>query len=155
MNIIKEKTCAITGHRIIKRDLDLEKLKQTFLKLIESGFDTFLCGMALGFDTLCFKILYSIKRQKNLDIKIIACIPCQKQDIGYNESQKIEYQKMLDVADEKIYVSNEYSKTCMMKRNMFMVDNAFCLIAYLNQERGGTKNTVEYAKKSQKPIIFV
>ncbi len=62
---------------------------------------------------------------------------------------------MLDSADEKIYVSEEYTKNCMFKRNMFMVDSASVLVAYLNTDRGGTFQTVNYAKRKNVNIIMV
>ena len=31
---ISEKTCSVTGHRNVKKDLDLDKLKGAFLSLI-------------------------------------------------------------------------------------------------------------------------
>ena len=65
------------------------------------------------------------------------------------------YQKMLDLADLKILISKEYTPTCMQKRNMFMVDNSSVLVAYLRYEKGGTKNTVEYAKRQNKHIIYL
>lgn len=151
--IEKEKTCALTGHRVLENDIDNQMIKEIFYKLIDSGIENFLCGMAIGFDSLCFNILREIKKEKN--IKIIACIPCFDQDRSFNFKQKQEYKKMKEEADEKILVSKEYTPYCMMKRNMFMVDNCSVLVAYLNKRNGGTKNTVEYAKKKNVPIINV
>lgn len=151
--IEKDKTCAITGHRVLEKGIDEQKIRDIFLKLIDSGKENFLCGMALGFDSLCFDILKEIRKSKN--IKIIACIPCFSQDKSFNFKQKQEYKKMKEEADEKIFISKEYTPYCMMKRNMFMVDNCSVLVAYLNKNTGGTKNTVEYAKKRNVPIINV
>ncbi|MBP5466852.1 MAG: DUF1273 family protein [Clostridia bacterium] len=149
----RTKTCAFTGHRNLKSDFSAEKLKTVIKKLVCGGYDTFLIGMAIGFDTECFKILEEIR--KNKPIKIIACIPCVSQDYKFSPEQKEKYAKMLNSADEKIYVSKEYTKTCMFKRNMFMVDNAGVLIAYLNSDYGGTYQTVNYAKRKNVDIIFI
>ncbi len=148
---ILEKTCAVTGHRVLQKDFDRNKLKEVFLKLIEGGIDTFLVGMAIGFDTECFLVLQEIREKK--DIKIIACIPCEKQALKFSEKEKKLYYKMLDSADEKVLISKEYTAYCMMKRNMYMVDNSSVLVCYLRKNLGGTKNTVAYAKKSGKMII--
>mgnify|MGYP005761553275 FL=1 len=153
LKIIKEKTCALTGHRTVEKDFEVDVLREIFIKLIDAGINTFLCGMAVGFDTLAFKVLYNLKKEKSL--RIIACIPCPNQDIKFNEIQKIEYEKMLEVADERVLISKEYNSECMMKRNMFMVDNAFVLLAYLRKEKGGAKNTVTYAIKNNKTVIYV
>lgn len=147
------KACAFTGHRKLLEDFSEKKVKNTVNALIKEGFDTFLVGMAVGFDMKCFKILEKIREKKN--IKIIACIPCKEQNYNYNEAQNEEYLRMLNSANESVVLSEKYSPYCMMKRNKFMVDNSCLLISYLRQERGGTFNTVKYAEKTGKKIIFV
>ena len=149
----KEKTCAFTGHRKLGGDFDENKLLSVVTDLIERGYDTFLVGMAIGFDTACFKLLEFLRGKYK--IRLIACIPCEHQDLKFNFKQKAEYRKMLASADERIYVSKEYTKTCMFKRNMFMVDNASVLIAYLTNDSGGTYNTVKYAERKGVNIIMI
>ena len=153
IEIVKEKAVSITGHRVIREGFDQNKVEQVFLERIKLGYDTFLVGMAIGFDTICFQILE--KFRKLFPIKIIACIPCQTQAQKFNSSQKKEYERMLAVADEKILISKDYTPYCMQKRNMFMVDNSSHLIAYLRECSGGAKNTVEYAKNKNVSIIYV
>lgn len=153
MIIDRAKTCAFTGHRNLGADFNKKDLERVIKGLIKGGFTTFLVGMAVGFDTECFKILEKLRETEN--IKIIACIPCETQDYKFSEKQKEEYKKMLNSADEKIYVSKEYTKTCMFKRNMFMVDSASVLVAYLNSDRGGTFQTVNYAKRKNVNIIMI
>lgn len=153
MIIDKIKTCAFTGHRLLSYDFNKTELERVIKGLIKGGFNTFLVGMALGFDTECFKILEIYR--KEYPIKIVACIPCLTQAYKFSARQKAEYERMLSSADEKIYVSKEYTKTCMFKRNMFMVDSAAVLVAYLNSDRGGTFQTVNYAKRQNVQIIFI
>ena len=149
----RNKTCAFTGHRILKSDYNKEELTRVINIITDKGFNTFLVGMAIGFDTECFKILEEIRKEK--PIKIIACIPCLMQDYKFSAEQKKQYIKMLEAADEKIYVSKEYTKNCMFKRNMFMVDNSSLLIAYLNSDRGGTYQTVNYAKRKNVQVVII
>ena len=149
--INKDFTVSVSGHRELYTDFDRAKLKEVFIKLIESGVDTFLIGMALGFDTECFHILEELKSDYNL--RIIACIPCQTQSYKFSVKQKREYERMLNLADEKVYVSREYTPYCMMKRNRFMVDNSRVLVCYLRKASGGTFNTYKYAKNKDLPII--
>lgn len=149
--INRARACAFTGHRKLTEDFSIDKLKQTIEKLIDGGFNTFLVGMALGFDTQCFKILEGIREQK--DIKLIACIPCENQAQKFPQKDKIEYERMLSVADQKVYVSKEYTAWCMQKRNEYMVDNCSVLVSFLRQEKSGTGNTVRYAVKKQVMII--
>ena len=150
--INKARTVAITGHRVLYDDFNKDKLKELLTKFVDKGFNTFLVGMALGFDTVCFQTLEEIKKQS--EVKIIACIPCLKQDYKFTVKQKQEYDRMLSVADEKIVLSEEYTSTCMQKRNKFMVDNASGVLAYLKRDFGGTANTVKYAEKVGVPVII-
>ena len=151
--INKARACAVTGHRALKEDFDREKLKNLFLRAIDYGYDTFLVGMAIGFDMLCFSILEEIRKKKN--IAIIACVPCRNQSERYPFIKKLEYKRMLKSADYVNVLSEEYTSRCMQDRNEYMVDNASLLIAHLYQERGGTFNTVRYAKKKGIKIAYI
>ena len=149
--INKARACAVTGHRVLYENFDASKLEKTFISLIEKGFDTFLIGMAIGFDTVCFKTLQNLKEK--FELKIIACVPCKGQDLKFNAEQKDEYKKMLSSADEVIILSEKYTPNCMQKRNVFMVDNASVLLSYKKRDYGGTFKTCQYAKKVGIPII--
>ncbi len=149
----QNKTCAFTGHRILYKNFDEKKVEKKILSVVKEGYKVFLCGMALGFDLTCAKII--IKLKEKFDVKLVACIPCVNQDKGYNLKQKEEYAEILSKADEKIVLEQNYTPTCMQKRNKFMVDNSSLVIAYLCQERGGTVNTVNYAIKQNKQVIYV
>lgn len=144
--INKKYTMAVTGHREIKDNLSKDLLKIIFKNAIIDGFDTFLVGMAIGFDTLCFNVLEEIRKENN--IRIIACVPCPDQDKKFSLSQQKEYKRMLSVADEKIVLSKKYTPYCMLERNKFMVDNCSLLLAYLRENKGGTYHTVNYAEKN-------
>ena len=139
------KTCAVTGHRVLPYNFDKERLKKRLEQIVNIGYDTFMVGMALGFDTECFKALEKIREKT--PIKIIACIPCVSQADRFSKIQKAEYERMLDCADEKVYVSIEYDNYCMMKRNKYMVDRSSLVLYYLTRDYGGTKKTVDYAVK--------
>ncbi len=151
--IEKSKTCSFTGHRIVSSKFNPEDIEKAAYKAINDGFDTFLCGMAIGFDTLCFNVLETVRLEKR--IKIIACVPCDSQSKFFNAKQKAQYERMLSVADEVIYVSQEYFDGCMQKRNFFMIDNSSRVIAYLNVNRGGTYQTVKYAVESGVEVEYL
>ena len=151
--LIKEKTCAFSGHRILSKNFDENELKNAINALIAEDTDTFLVGMALGFDTVCFKVLEKIREL--YPIKIVACVPCADQYKFFNKKQKAEYDRMLASADEVINLSKTYYDGCMFDRNKFMVDNCSALIAYLNFNRGGTYQTVRYAVENNVKVIYI
>ncbi len=146
-------SCAITGHRIVERDFDEQKLLKLLKEMIEGGISTFYCGMALGFDSICLENLISLKKEK--EIKIIACIPCVDQAEKFNSIQQEKYFYYLSKCDEKIILSNSYENGCMQKRNRYMVDKSDMLLAYLRYLKGGTLYTVKYAQKQGKKIIYI
>lgn len=149
----KEKTCAVTGHRDLSLGIDVELTEKVLLSATECGYDTFMVGMALGFDFLCFRILEKIRREK--PIRIIACVPCRGQADKFSEPQKDEYLRMISVSDETVVLSEEYTRFCMQKRNIYMVDNSSLIIAYLKKDKGGAFNTVKYAESKGVTVIKV
>ena len=151
INIIS-RSVAVTGHRTVE-NVNTAKLEEVFKLLIKKGYDTYLVGMALGFDTICFNILEKLREKYN--IKIIACIPCKDQAKYFTESQKAEYDKMVASADEKRIFSEKFTSHCMHRRNCYMVDQSSVLISYLKKTFGGTYNTVKYAEKKGKMVIYV
>ena len=147
------KTCAVTGHRGLNKDFDNDKLVSALKEVIADGYDCFLIGMALGFDTECFHALEELRKTEN--ITLIACVPCKDQDKKFNEEQKKEYKRMLSSADEVTILSNAYTDKCMLMRNKYMIDRCSALIAYLRRKTGGTFYTVNYAERTGKKIIFI
>lgn len=145
---MKYKSCAFTGHRPKKfpwgyneTDTRCVALKQTLtreiVKLIEAGYTDFLSGMAEGADTWAAMVVLALKKE-NPALKLHCVLPCEGQ------------------ADEVVYVSREYSKDCMLKRNRYLVDHAACLLAVYNGEwRGGTTMTVRYARKLGREVIIL
>ncbi len=152
MMLDKNYTCAVSGNRTVGADLDVKKLKEIFIKLIVNrNIKTFLVGMAVGFDTVCFKALSELKN--TFKIKLVAVIPCENQDYNYSKTQKEEYKNMLEIADEKVYTGKEYTKNCMFIRNRYLVDNSSVLVVYSRKKTGGTTYTINYALRSCIPII--
>ena len=149
-----EKAVAFTGHRQVDKNFDYIWFENFLRKGIEKGYDHFFIGMALGFDTICFKTLEKLKKTYP-HIKIVACIPCKEQDKKFTFEQKKVYKKMLDNADYRVLISENYTPYCMQERNAFMVDNSSLVIAYLQRNYGGTANTVNYAIKKGKRVYNI
>lgn len=171
MNFIFEnfdilKTCSFTGHRSQKLPWSFNEndkrclIMKTILKnhieeAIQNGYDTFLSGMALGFDMICTEIVLSFK-QKYKYVKMVGVLPCKNQDAKWPESQKVRYKKLLNQLDY-IKCDNDYyvGPQCMIDRNHFMIDNSSLVIALFNGLSGGTKSTIDYAKSKGKRIVII
>lgn len=149
----KNFTCAVTGHRIVQKDFSINLLKTVINNLIDRNFTTFLVGMALGFDTICFQVLEEIRKERN--IKIVACVPCPEQDDRFRDSQKKEYERMISSADEVFIISPKYTPFCMKKRNEFMIKNASALVAYVRRKSSGSYSTLTLAKEKNLMVIEI
>ncbi len=143
----KNKTCFFTGHRIIRkehRDTIKTNLKTLIKSLAELGITHYITGGALGFDTLATNAVLEAKTT-NPHIKLTIAIPCKNQTRGWKQKDIEEYERLLSLADEVVYVSEEYYDGCMQKRNRYMADNSQHCIFYMTSPRGGTAYTVKYA----------
>ena len=152
--MIKQTTCAFTGHRDIIEDIDLAYFKEVMQGFIDEGYNTFLNGMARGFDMLAAKIIIELK-QTNPSIKLIACIPCFEQERYYSQTDKRDYAEILSKCDEKVYVSERFYKGCMQKRDRYLVDNCSLLVAYERKNYGGTYYTLNYALSKKVKVCII
>ena len=161
-----EKCCAFTGHRPSKfpwgyneadaRCVALKAaLAEQIAKLVDAGYTDFFSGMAEGVDTWAALVVLALKKE-NPALKLHCVLPCVGQADRWSDSARELYFSILEQADEVVYVSREYSKDCMLKRNRYLVDHAACLLAVYNGEwRGGTAMTVRYAQKLGREIIIL
>ncbi|MBR1810118.1 MAG: DUF1273 family protein [Clostridia bacterium] len=139
-----------TGHRPEKLKLSEAEVKE-FLEVqvrqaIDDGYITFLSGMARGVDIWAAEIVLKIKNEGK-PTHLICCIPYDNFEIRWSDNWQRKYRELIKQADIVTYTSHEYYNGCLQKRNIFMVDHAARLIGVYNGEPGGTRNTIEYAKK--------
>ena len=107
--------------------------------------------MALGFDTVAAESIINLK--KNFDIKLTACLPCSDQSSRFSEFNRQKYNSILSRCDKVITLNESYRAGCMHERDRYMVDNSDVLVCFLRRNKGGTFYTVNYAKKTGKPVI--
>ena len=152
---IRARSVCFTGHRQIGRDLDEKKLEATVKKLIASGCDTFICGGALGFDTVAENLILKLKKEYP-EIKLCLYLPCNNQDARWSAKEKAEYKRILESADYVDMPPAPYYDGCMRERNYKMVDDSSVCVCYLNSDmRSGTAQTVRYAERMGLSVINV
>ena len=147
-----KKTCAITGHRELPDEFNKTALYEELENLIKEGYDTFLCGMAEGFDLLCLECLLSLRQKYRIYTQ--ACIPFPEQDKKMPQPWKKIYCELLQNCDTKTIVSENYYTGVFLVRDRYMVDRCDALFAYCKKEKGGAYYTVSYAKSKEIPVIF-
>lgn len=159
-------TACFTGHRNQKLPWGFNEkdsrciamktaLHEEIEKTIQKGYRTFLCGMAIGFDIICAETVLEIKKSYSA-IKLIGTIPCRDQDCKWNEKDRKRYRKILKRLDGIRCIYEQYvGAECMLERNRYMVKNSSLLIALYNGKVGGTRSTIEYAKKQGLEIVII
>ena len=88
-------------------------------------------------------------------IRLVLVLPCRQQAKYWPERDKAVYQDILRRADELIYVSEEYTKGCMQKRNRRLVEMSTICVTNLSRPTGGTAYTAAYAAKRGLSIINI
>ncbi len=146
----KSKTVCFSGHREISEPIeDIEKRLEVIVRqCIIKGAEQFITGAAFGFDAISAKTVIRLRKEYP-NIRLVLALPCspEYQTRGWTEQQKKEYQEIFRQADERRILSEKYTKGCMFARNRYMVDNSGTLIYYLHSDKGGTKYTVDYARR--------
>lgn len=143
----KETTCCFTGHRILAADFNNDTVTRGIEYLISQGVDTFICGGAMGFDTICAQAVLDAKRV-HPQIKLHIYAPCNDQSQRWSAKDRRTYDKILASADFVDIPPSPYFDGCMKIRNYKMVDDSAYCICYLSNPRSGTGQTHSYAKRS-------
>lgn len=161
--------CCFTGHRptllLSEGDVSLETVRSKLFHSIgdayyNQGKRVFICGMAVGFDMMAADGVLRLRRMINEgrapeagNIILWAAVPFKGQAKVWDKSWHDKYFELLEQADISTVISDDFTKSCMMERNRFMVDNSSLVIAWMSKMSGGTFNTVKYANKKSVPVI--
>ena len=99
--------CAFTGHRAMKWPIDGELFERSLVNLIENfEIDTFLDGMAMGFDLFAARKIIELK--KKYRIELVACIPYGDQISSMKGDDRQLYEYVLENCDDVRIISAEY-----------------------------------------------
>lgn len=150
--------CCFTGHRPekLKRSEEAIKkgLEESILKAVCDGYTTFITGMARGVDIWAGQIVLRL-RQNNPGLRLIAALPYPGCDSRWSANWRRQYADLMKSADLVKVISPAYSMASFQKRDEWMVDHASRVIAVYDGVPGGTKNTIEYAKKNGIEVEYV
>ncbi len=157
-----EKACCFTGHRKIdntKLPGLVEKLNLEIDWMASHGIENFVCGGALGFDTIsALTVLFHKQRGDN--VKLHLMLPCPEQAARWKPSDIAVYNDIMERADSVEVLCDHYHSGVMHQRNRAMVDACrYCICFWDNSvyadktSGGGTLYTVNYARKLGRRII--
>lgn len=148
-------TACFTGHRKISPEIRSElaaRIDKTVEEVYAQGYCCFLCGGALGFDTMAALAVLRA-RDKHADIRLHLALPCKEQAARWKACNLRVYNEIRDKADRVDVLSDRYYAGCMQMRNRFMVEHSSLCICYWNEPHGGTAFTVRYAASRRLDII--
>ena len=135
---------------------DIQKIEKQLDKIIEKlyqkGVIFYGAGGSYGLDMLAERAVIRA-RNKHKEIKLILVLPCKNQDKYWTEYNKAVFAEIKNQADKIVYLSEDYSKDCMHKRNRHLVNFSGYCVAYLSKKTGGTAYTVNYARQNGLEIV--
>ncbi len=150
----REHTVCFTGHRTASsRDaIIIERLDLMIEAMYKRGFRDFLCGGAIGFDSIAASHVAAF-RATHPEVKLIFCLPCADQSSRWKKADAVNYERLLYQGDEIRVLSPRYYDGCMQVRNAYMVDHSYLCVAMMKRLRGGTLSTVRYAYSQDVPVV--
>lgn len=150
--------CCFTGHRpeklfLVDKEI-IRELEREIELAIESGFTTFITGMARGVDIWAAEIVLKL-RKKNKELHLICASPYEGFETRWSRDWQQRYKKVMKKADLVKYISDKYTPSCFRIRNEWMVNHSNRVISVYNGKAGGTRNTINYAKAKHVPVFII
>lgn len=144
--------CCFTGHRPEKLKVPektvIKALKIAVEEAFFNGVTVYITGMSRGIDIWGAEAVLELKKE-HPNIRLICAVPFDGFENGWEIEWQNKYHSILRLADEVYYICDGYSRRAFQLRNEWMIDHASMVIAGYTGAAGGTRNTIEYAKKKE------
>jgi uncharacterized phage-like protein YoqJ len=151
------KRCAFTGYRPQKLPFGFNEshpacvalkvaLYHRIEDLIGQGYAHFLSGGAMATDTWAAEAVLELKAKYPWVILEMVS-PFDGQADRWSEEYRARHDRLFAAADIVTVISHSYTKSCMFRRNRYLVDNADLLLAVYDGQPGGTAMTCAYARE--------
>ena len=139
----KNITAAFSGHRHYDGCAD-ERLYTRLEGLYAQGYRRFLSGMAWGFDLAAAEQVIKL-RECHHDVELVVVEPYADFRKLFHGADARRYDAIVEGATQRVVVGEDVGRENFFLRNQYLVEQASCLIAWWNGEKGGTAYTVKYA----------
>lgn len=151
---------SFTGHRPERLNMSETKvqewLEKQIRKAVDDGYTDFISGMQRGVDLWAAEIVLKIREDiKDKEIHLFSAVAFRGMENQWENEWRKRYHDVLKVANGAIYVSDRPGRAAFFKRNEWMVDNSQRLIGVYTGAPGGTKETINYARKNGKEVILI
>ncbi len=111
-----------------------------------SAFRCWVPGAAKGVDLWAAELVLGHRRARP-DIRLVCAVPYKGFGLHWRDGYWELFADVIRAADMVVYVCDAYSRSAYQRRNEYMVARASLLIAAYTGASGGTRNTIEYAKR--------
>lgn len=160
--------CAFTGHRPNRfpfryneqaplcKKIKAELVRQSD-RLYQEGVRKFWFGGALGVDLWAAEAVVALQ-QRHRGVSLCCAVPFQGYEDSWHPAGRERLAQVLSICDEVVTVCGRYSPDVYKRRNYYMVDRCQTLVAVFDQDRSvrsGTLQTVNYAKKVGRQIVYI
>lgn len=163
---MQERTCCFTGNRIEKLPKEQSEIDAIVFRLdkaidtaIGHGYSIFLQGGCTGIDLMAAEIVHRKKQSTSQPLTLITVVPFIGQTEHWEQEWLGRYENVLNNSDAVITLRQKIAPFAKAKafnnRNRFMVDNSGFAIAVYGGGKGGTYNTIEYAKSLGKMLYII
>ena len=162
------RSAALTGYRPNKMPFGYDlshpyairlraNLKTEFDNFIQAGYCRFVTGGALGCDLMAAEVILELIEEYAGKKKLMhhLCLPCYDHDAKWRTEERQRLQKIIANSSAGYISDRPYFNGCMQIRNEYMVNTCGTLVAVYDGQRGGTHNTLEYAKKMGRHVIII
>lgn len=150
MTFSSEKTVAFTGHQNYAGQGDAP-LRAVIKRLTGEGFDTFLCGMAAGFDLAAAEAVLETRAVQKA-LRLVAVVPFAGQERNFPAVDRARYQTLIAAADLVLTLEPNYSHGVYYRRNDFLIAHASHVVAWCERPRSGTGYTVRRARLAARTV---
>ncbi len=160
---VREITCCFTGHRPDKlpwgdREQDprclvlKRRLAAVIRQVCDRGYRHFICGMAQGGDLYFAEAVLAL-RARCPDVTLEAALPCATQADAWPAWLRDRYRAILRQCDAETLLQEQYTPSCMHRRDQYMIQRSSLLIALYAGTPGGTAFTIREAINAGLEII--
>ena len=146
-------TVVFVGHRYVDNILKVEGLLEEYIRkfIDENEYVDFLLGRNGDFDQcVSSSVLRVRKNYRDDNSGLVLVLPYPTAEYLNNKESFHDYYTDIEISHA---ASIAHPKSAIQIRNREMVDRADLVICYIEPEKGGTWQTVEYAMKQGKTVI--
>ena len=155
---LRKHRCCFTGHRPEKLKIPEQQLavllEAEIRKAIADAFTTYITGMAKGTDLVAAEIVLRLREQDDR-LKLICALPHPGFGLHWGGGWTERFQRVLAAADLTRCICPRFSYASYQARNEWMVRHSSLVIGVFNGKPGGTKNTLDYAKRIGVPCVVI